>query len=44
MIATLGYYGGTSPGTVQVNVDNATLVRHYGQTGDGRSASQSIFS
>ena len=31
MIATLGYYGGTSSGTVLVNVDNATLVRHYGR-------------
>ena len=30
MIATLGYYGGTSPGTVLVNVDNATLVHYYG--------------
>ena len=29
-IATLGYYGGTSPGTVLVNVDNATLVHYYG--------------
>ena len=25
-----GYYGGTSPGTVLVNVDNATLVHYYG--------------
>ena len=31
MIATVGYYGGTSPGIVQVNVLNATLVQPYGQ-------------
>ena len=30
-IATVGYYGGTSPGVVTVDVINATLVRYYGQ-------------
>ena len=30
-IATVGYYGGTSPGDVQVSAQHATLVRHYGQ-------------
>ena len=30
-IATVGRYGGTSPGTVQVTARHATLVRHYGQ-------------
>ena len=30
-IATVGYYGGTSPGAVQVNARHATLVRYYGQ-------------
>ena len=30
-IATVGYYGGTSPGDVQVTAQHATLVRHYGQ-------------
>ena len=30
-IATVGYYGGTSPGAVQVTVQNATLVRYLGQ-------------
>ena len=31
-IATVGYYGGTSPGVVQVNTQHATLVRSYGQS------------
>ena len=30
-IATVGYYGGTSPGVVTADVLNATLVRYYGQ-------------
>ena len=30
-IATVGYYGGTSPGVVQVIAQHATLVRYYGQ-------------
>ena len=30
-IATVGYYGGTSPGDVQVSAQNATIVRHYRQ-------------
>ena len=30
-IATVGYYGGTSPGAVQVTAQNATLVRYLGQ-------------
>ena len=30
-IATVGYYGGTSPGVVQVSAQHATLVRYYGQ-------------
>ena len=30
-IATVGYYGGTSPGDVYVTARHATLVRHYGQ-------------
>ena len=30
-IATVGYYGGTSPGDVQVSAHHATLVRYYGQ-------------
>ena len=30
-IATVGYYGGTSPGVVQVSVKNGSLDRHYGQ-------------
>ena len=30
-IATVGYYGGTSPGDVQVSAQHATLVRYYGQ-------------
>ena len=30
-IATVGYYGGTSPGVVQVSAQHATLVRTYGQ-------------
>ena len=30
-IATVGYYGGTSPGVVLVNAQHATLVRYYGQ-------------
>ena len=30
-IATVGYYGGTSPGNVQVSVQHATVVRYYGQ-------------
>ena len=30
-IATVGYYGGTSPGTVLVTAQDATLVRYYGQ-------------
>ena len=30
-IATVGYYGGTSPGDVQVTAQHATLVQHYGQ-------------
>ena len=31
-IATVGYYGGTSPGVVLVSAQHATLVRTYGQT------------
>ena len=31
-IATVGYYGGTSPGDVQVSVQHATIVRYYGQS------------
>ena len=31
-IATVGYYGGTSPGDVLVSAQHATLVRYYGQT------------
>ena len=30
-IATVGYYGGTSPGVVQVTAQYATLFRYYGQ-------------
>ena len=30
-IATVGYYGGTSPGVVKVTAQHATLVRYYGQ-------------
>ena len=30
-IATVGYYGGTSPGDVKVSAQNATIVRYYGQ-------------
>ena len=30
-IATVGYYGGTSAGDVQVSAQHATKVRHYGQ-------------
>ena len=30
-IATVGYYGGTSPGAVLVTAQHATLVRYYGQ-------------
>ena len=30
-IATVGYYGGTSPGDVLVSAQHATLVRFYGQ-------------
>ena len=30
-IATVGYYGGTSPGDVQVTAQYATLFRYYGQ-------------
>ena len=30
-IATVGYYGGTSPGVVQVSAQHARLVRYYGQ-------------
>ena len=30
-IATVGYYGGTSPGDVQVTAQHATVVRYYGQ-------------
>ena len=31
-IATVGYYGGTSPGVLQVSAQHATLVRSYGQS------------
>ena len=31
-IATVGYYGGTSPGVVQVSTQHATLVRSYGRS------------
>ena len=31
-IATVGYYGGTSPGVVQVSTQHATLFRSYGQS------------
>ena len=30
-IATVGYYGGTSPGDVQVTAQHVTLIRYYGQ-------------
>ena len=30
-IATVGYYGGTSPGVVLVSAQHATLARYYGQ-------------
>ena len=30
-IATVGYYGGTSPGIVLVSAQHVTLVRYYGQ-------------
>ena len=30
-IATVGYYGGTSPGDVLVSAQHATLVRYYGK-------------
>ena len=30
-IATVGYYGGTSPGVVKVTAQHARLVRYYGQ-------------
>ena len=30
-IATVGYYGGTCPGDVQVSAQHATIVRYYGQ-------------
>ena len=30
-IATVGYYGGTSPGVVLVSAQHATLFRYYGQ-------------
>ena len=30
-IATVGYYGGTSPGVVQVTAQHTSLVRYYGQ-------------
>ena len=30
-IATVGYYGGTSPGVVQVTAQQGTQVQHYGQ-------------
>ena len=30
-IATVGYYGGTSPGNLQVSVKDAKVVRYYGQ-------------
>ena len=30
-IATVGYYGGTSPGNVKVSARNAKLIRYYGQ-------------
>ena len=31
-IATVGYYGGTSPGVVLVSAQHATLVRYYGKS------------
>ena len=31
-IATVGYYGGTSPGVVHVSTQHAALVRSYGQS------------
>ena len=31
LIATVGYYGGTSPGDVQVTAQQGILVRYYGQ-------------
>ena len=31
-IATVGYYGGASPGDVVVSAQHATLVRYYGQS------------
>ena len=31
LIATVGYYGGTSPGIVLVSAQHATLIRYYGQ-------------
>ena len=30
-IATVGYYGGTSPGDVLVSAQHATIIRYYGQ-------------
>ena len=30
-IATVGYYGGTSPGNVLVSAQHATIIRYYGQ-------------
>ena len=38
-IATVGYYGGTSPGAVQVTAQHATLVRSY----PGQSENPSCF-
>ena len=31
-IATVGYYGGTSPGDVLVSAQHATLIRYYGKS------------
>ena len=31
-IATVGYYGGTSPGTVHISAQNANLIHFYGQS------------
>ena len=42
-IATVGYYGGTSPGVVLVSAQHATLVRYYGQN-ETTTVSSSTFS
>lgn len=39
-VATIGYYGGTSPGIVQVNIKNAQLIRPYGPQGTTKNCLQ----